>query len=53
MVYSVDETLDIGEDRGTPIIEDDAVRMPFKFDGKIEGVTIELRPEASGGRALP
>ena len=40
MVYSVDETLDIGEDRGTPIIEDYAVRMPFKFDGKIEGLRL-------------
>jgi arylsulfatase len=30
-IYSIDETLDIGEDRGTPILEDYADRMPFKF----------------------
>jgi arylsulfatase A-like enzyme len=42
-LYSVDETLDVGEDRGTPILEDYADRMPFKFNGKIDEVTIELK----------
>ena len=42
-LYSVDETLDVGEDRGTPILEDYAEKMPFKFNGKIEKVTIELK----------
>jgi len=42
-LYSVDETLDIGEDRGTPILEDYANQMPFAFNGKIDEVTIELR----------
>jgi arylsulfatase A-like enzyme len=45
---SLDETLDIGEDTGTPVSEDYAV--PFKFTGEIEGVTVnitekELTPE--------
>jgi arylsulfatase len=40
-IFSVDETLDIGEDRGTPILEDYAV--PFRFTGDIEKVTIELK----------
>jgi arylsulfatase len=44
-VYSVDETLDIGEDRGTPILEDYANRMPFKYKGKITDVTIDLPVE--------
>jgi arylsulfatase A-like enzyme len=44
-VYSVDETLDIGEDRGTPILEDYADRMPFKYKGKITEVTIDLPVE--------
>ena len=44
-IYSVDETLDIGEDRGTPILEDYADRMPFKYNGKIAEVDIDL-----GGR---
>ena len=46
-IYSVDETLDIGEDRGTPILEDYADRMPFKFNGKIAEVDIDL----GGGNA--
>ncbi|MFG0254319.1 MAG: arylsulfatase, partial [Rhodopirellula sp. JB053] len=41
-IYSIDETLDIGEDRGTPILEDYADRMPFEFNGEIEQVVIEL-----------
>ena len=51
-VYSIDETLDIGEDRGTPIIEDYADRTPFKFNGRIDDVTIELRPQGAGTRAI-
>jgi hypothetical protein len=42
-LYSVDETLDIGEDRGTPVLEDYADRMSFKFNGRIETVTIDLK----------
>jgi arylsulfatase A-like enzyme len=41
--YSVDETLDVGEDCGTPILEEYAGRMPFRFNGKIDKVTIELK----------
>jgi hypothetical protein len=37
---SLDETLDIGEDTGTPVSED--YKMPFKFTGDIEKVTINL-----------
>ena len=46
-IYSVDETLDVGEDRGTPILEDYADRMPFKYAGRIEEVTIRF----AGGNA--
>ncbi len=42
-LFSVDETLDVGEDRGTPVLEDYADRIPFKFTGKIARVTIELK----------
>ncbi len=38
---SLDETLDIGEDTGTPVSEDYAV--PFHFTGEIEQVMIELK----------
>lgn len=38
---SLDETLDFGEDTGTPIIR--AYEVPFHFTGKLESVTIDLR----------
>jgi len=37
---SQDETLDIGEDTGTPVSED--YQVPFKFTGKLEKVTIQI-----------
>lgn len=37
---SLDETLDIGEDTGTPVSED--YKVPFKFTGKLEKVTINI-----------
>jgi len=32
---------DVGADEGTPVTE--AYKVPFKFTGKITGVTIELK----------
>jgi arylsulfatase len=37
---SLDETLDIGEDTGTPVSED--YRVPFNFTGKLEKLTINI-----------
>ncbi|WP_152049309.1 arylsulfatase [Tautonia marina] len=37
---TLDETLDIGFDTGTPVTEDYAV--PFRFSGRLDAVTIEL-----------
>jgi hypothetical protein len=37
---SIDETLDIGEDTGTPVSED--YQVPFKFTGTITKVVIDL-----------
>ena len=37
---SLDETLDIGEDTGTPVSED--YQVPFRFNGEIEKVTIQI-----------
>ena len=37
---SLDETLDIGEDTGTPVSED--YRVPFKFTGNLKRVIIGL-----------
>ena len=40
LLFSADETLDIGEDTGTPASED--YRVPFKFTGELKKVMIEL-----------
>ncbi|WP_413431489.1 arylsulfatase [Crateriforma spongiae] len=37
---SLDETLDIGEDTGTPVTED--YQVPFEFTGGLESVTIKI-----------
>lgn len=42
---SLDETLDIGEDTGTPVSEDYADKMPFKFTGTLKQVVIDIGPE--------
>jgi arylsulfatase len=40
---ALDETLDIGEDTGTPVSED--YRVPFKFTGKLNRVLVRLGEE--------
>ena len=40
-VFDNDGTL--WEDTGTPVVEDYATRMPFKFTGKLVRFTIELK----------
>jgi arylsulfatase A-like enzyme len=40
---SLDETLDCGEDTGTPVNEE--YRVPFKFTGTLNKVVIDLAPE--------
>ncbi len=40
LLFSVDETLDIGEDTGTPVSED--YHVPFKFTGDLKKVMIQL-----------
>ena len=39
---SLDETFDVGEDTGTPVVEDYVDKMPFKFTGDLKKVVIEL-----------
>jgi len=39
---SLDETLDCGEDTGTPVTED--YHVPFKFTGELKQATINLKP---------
>jgi arylsulfatase len=45
--FTLDETFDIGEDTGTPVVEDYAEKMPFKFTGTIYKVVIELKPTST------
>jgi hypothetical protein len=40
--FSLDETMDVGEDTGTPVVEDYLAKMPFKFTGILKKVVIEL-----------
>jgi arylsulfatase len=40
--FSLDETFDVGEDTGTPVVEDYVTKMPFKFTGDLKKVVIEL-----------
>ena len=43
--FSLDETFDIGEDTGTPVIEDYADKMPFVFSGTLKKVVVVLEPQ--------
>lgn len=40
--FSIDETFDLGEDTGTPVIPD--YRIPAKFTGTLHKVVIEFTP---------
>lgn len=40
--FSFDETMDVGEDTGTPVLEEYEAKMPFKFTGTLNKVVIEL-----------
>jgi arylsulfatase A-like enzyme len=40
--FSFDETMDFGEDTGTPVTEDYAAKMPFKFTGTLNRFVIHL-----------
>jgi arylsulfatase A-like enzyme len=53
--FSIGEGLDVGMDGGSPV--DFTYDLPFAFTGRIEKVTIELKPEpetpAAGREAVP
>jgi arylsulfatase len=40
--FSLDESFDVGEDTGTPVAEDYADRMPFRFTGTLRRLVIDL-----------
>ena len=41
--YSLDETFDVGQDTGTAVVDDYAAKMPFKFGGELEKLTVDLK----------
>ena len=42
LAFTASETFDVGIDLGSPVSRDYADRRPFKFDGEINKVTVEL-----------
>jgi hypothetical protein len=43
--FSLDEMFDVGEVTGTPVVEDYADKMPFRFTGTFNKLVIELKPK--------
>jgi arylsulfatase A-like enzyme len=43
MAFSADEGADVGEDGETPVVENYGIPAPYKFTGKINKVTIEVK----------
>jgi len=43
--FSLDETFDIGEDTGTPVLESYADKMPYRFTGSLKRVVVVLETD--------
>jgi hypothetical protein len=43
--FSLDETFDIGEDTGTPVVEDYVDKMPYAFSGTLKKFVVVPEPE--------
>jgi arylsulfatase len=43
--FSLDETFDVGEDMGTPVVEDYVDKMPFPFTGTLKKFVVVLEPQ--------
>jgi arylsulfatase len=44
--FSLDETFDVGEDTGTPVLEEYAEKMPFRFTGTLNKFAVVLEPHS-------
>jgi len=42
--FSLDETFDVGEDTGTPVLEEYDSKMPFRFSGTLKKFVVVLEP---------
>jgi arylsulfatase A-like enzyme len=40
--FSLDESFDVGEDTGTPVVDEYDTKMPFKFSGTLNKVEVRL-----------
>jgi hypothetical protein len=40
--FSLDESFDVGQDTGTPVIDEYDAKMPFKFSGMLKKVEVKL-----------
>jgi arylsulfatase len=43
--FSLDETFDVGEDTGTPVVEDYVDEMPYRFSGTLKKFAVVLEPQ--------
>jgi len=43
--FSLDETFDVGEDTGTPVLEEYESKMPFRFSGTLKKFVVVLDPQ--------
>jgi arylsulfatase A-like enzyme len=43
--FSLDETFDVGEDTGTPVVEDYREKMPYQFTGTLKKIVVILEPQ--------
>jgi arylsulfatase len=43
LAFTASETFDVGIDLGSPVAMDYSSRRPFRFDGKINTVTVRLK----------
>ena len=51
MAFSADEGADVGEDGETPVVENYGIPAPYKFTGKIDKVTIDLKEMKTADKA--
>jgi hypothetical protein len=43
MLFSADEGADVGEDGETPVVEDYEVPAPYRFTGRIDKITVDVK----------
>jgi len=43
--FSLDETFDVGQDTGTPVLEEYEAKMPFPFTGTLTKLAVVLEPQ--------